>query len=85
MIDTSVPRASNAWLATWPKRPQPITSAVPERFSARSMPSKDCVSMRTIRSATTASSGVSAIEMITAALRGAASFGVKIAAPAAAG
>src|SRR5258708_18324996 len=29
MIDTSTWRASSIWLATWPKRPKPMTSAVP--------------------------------------------------------
>jgi hypothetical protein len=34
MIETSTPRASSDWLATWPKRPKPMISTLPVRPSA---------------------------------------------------
>ncbi|KAG0931863.1 hypothetical protein G6F31_016680 [Rhizopus arrhizus] len=39
MMVTSTSRASSDWLATWPKRPKPISSTLPDRPSASSTPS----------------------------------------------
>ena len=69
MIETSIPRASSDWLATWPKRPKPMISALPCRSSAASTPSMDCSSSGSSQRSANTPSGVSAMEMTTMAVR----------------
>ena len=85
MIDTSMPRDSSAWAATWPKRPKPISNTVPSSPSGMSMPSKEGMSISLpSQSPRMASSGVMAMEMMTAALNCATESAEKMAALAAA-
>ena len=68
MVETVKPRASRAWLATWPKRPKPMISASPCRDSARSIPSIEGAARSGHLSASSTASGVSAMEMMTVAV-----------------
>ncbi|MNI49750.1 hypothetical protein D3C73_1043750 [compost metagenome] len=68
-MDTVKPRASIAWLTIWPKRPNPTIRAHPSKSWATSTPSIDCSGLgKSHRSAST-HKGVSAMEIMTTAVR----------------
>ena len=69
MMVTSTPRASSAWLATWPKRPKPITSTLPSSPLASSTPSIERTRRGMKRRATSTTSGVSTIDSTMMAVR----------------
>ena len=68
MMDTSTPRASSAWLATWPKRPKPIISTLPPSPSGASTPSVSGAACGSSQRSAPTASGVSAIDRITTAV-----------------
>ena len=65
---TSTPRASSDWLATWPKRPKPITSTLPCRPAGSSTPSVSTGITGNRRRVAIRTTGVSTIERMTAAV-----------------
>ena len=70
MIETSMPRASSGWLATWPKRPKPMISTLPLQASARLDAVHRLLRLRQQPAQRDHDqSGVSTIEMITVAVR----------------
>ena len=68
MIETSMPRASSGWLATWPKRPKPMISALAVQPVRRlDAVERSARSGRQPIAGAISTSGVSAIETMTAA------------------
>ena len=68
MMVTSTSRASSDWLTTWPKRPNPIISTLPDCPEAGSTPSIDAARRRLAPRVARIAKGVSAIDSTTTAV-----------------
>ena len=70
MMVTSTSRDSSAWLTTWPKRPKPMISTLPDSPCASSTPSADALAWTAVnRRIASTTSGVNAIDRTTIAVR----------------
>ena len=69
MMVTSTSRASSDWLITWPNRPKPMISTLPDSPSGASTPSSDGSALGANRCRTITNSGVSAIDSTTMLVR----------------